>query len=162
MRLNIFVVKLHIFCWSICEVTYILLKYCINCAFAPSLHRESTDSLSYSSHATNWSLEWNTRAWETGTGIKAAEAETTACSDLAHKHLQGWLGEILYTKKHLRSVKVAPKCITRDTEVCKSIARVHESIVIVSRDWMAITCKLLRFATVIQAVSPYCLTLCYW
>ena len=46
----------------------------------------------------------------------------------------------------LRSVKAAPKCITCDTEVCKSIAIVH---VIVHRDGMAIACKLLNFAGVL-------------
>ena len=29
----------------VCEVIRLLLKYCIYCASAPSLHRESTDSL---------------------------------------------------------------------------------------------------------------------
>ena len=32
--------------WCVCgEIIWLLLKYCIYCASAPSLHRESTDSL---------------------------------------------------------------------------------------------------------------------
>ena len=47
-------------------------------------------------------------------------------------------------------IKAAPNCIICDLEVCKSIA-------IVCGNWMAATCKLLSFATVILDVSPYCL-----
>ena len=55
----------------------------------------------------------------------------------------------------------APKCITRDTELCESIVIVCESIAIVHRDWIAAAYKLLSFTTVILAVSPYCLALYY-
>ena len=35
---------------------------------------------------------------------------------------------------NLRSVKVGPKCITRDTEVCESIAIIRKRIAIVRGD----------------------------
>ena len=42
----------------------------------------------------------------------------------------------------------SPKCITRDTEICESIAIIRKHIAVV---WAA-ACKLLNFASVILAV----------
>ena len=72
-----------------------------------------------------------------------------------------WLVSVLRWLCSLRSVKADPKCGTRDTEVCKSIAIIRKHIAIVRRDWMAAACKLLSFANVILSVSPCCLALCY-
>ena len=72
---------------------------------------------------------------------------------------------MLYTSSFPTSTaqvgKDGPKCITCDTEVCKSIAIIRKRIAIVHEDWMAAACKLLSVAGVVLPVSPCCLALCY-
>ena len=67
----------------------------------------------------------------------------------------------LHTPLWKSSFSGGPKCITRDMEVCEGIAIIRKRIAIVHGDRMAAACKLLSFASVILAVSPYCLALCY-
>ena len=45
-------------------------------------------------------------------------------------------------------------------EVCESIPIIHETIAIVCGSWITATCKHLSYASIILAVSVYCLALC--
>ena len=60
----------------------------------------------------------------------------------------------------LRSVKGAPNYYAWHESMRKHCNN-SQPIAIVRGDWMAAACKLLSFASVILAVSPCCLALCY-
>ena len=72
------------------------------------------------------------------------------CGQLIFNFYLGLPHMLTYVHVELRLVEAVPKCIIRDTEVCKSIA-------IVSGDWMAAICTLLSFVSVTLAISLYCI-----